>query len=597
MLQDRSAARPESGCARAFSGRAERTVSSEITFSDSRRAFLRCGWSLGAGLLVPSALTGCGGGESGHAWPAETFLQPQTLASLNGELDVTLTYAYTRTTLYDQQATLRSINGGIPAPTLRVNAGDRLRIRIVNQLPANPPSAEPTKHLRYPNSTNLHVHGVHTDPGLVAPGVYGDYVVDDPMLGVQPGETRQHEYRIAADHPPGAYWYHPHLHGATAIQVGSGMAGALMIAGAIDQVPEIAAAAERIFVLQAPIVDGGGALESFSQVTDLATTEPPFLVNGVRRPRLVLRRGEVQRWHFINAAIFKFANLALDAHVLNLYGLDGNPRPSLLPIGPFAPQASDDPTGLVLAPGNRASVLVKAGDPGTYYLRTLRFSVGIEEAVLDEDILAEMVVIEEPRTMALPTAPLPVPSSLAPITDEEVANAGGLKRSIVMRAVFAQATANQPPGSVVHPGSEVADWFYQTDATALANRVFALGAAGAQASAAPAMPAEFIPYQSARAVRQTVALGSVEEWTVFNMNNIRHPFHIHINPIQVIRINGQPIEPFWCDTIALPPGGSPEAPTSITFRTRFRDFAGTFVMHCHMLAHEDMGMMQRIEIA
>jgi hypothetical protein len=80
--------------------------------------------------------------------------------------------------------------------------------------------------LRYPNSTNLHTHGLHVTPGLVAPGVYGDFVMDDPRLGVQPGQVRQHEYRIGLDHPPGAYWYHPHLHGSTAIQIGSGMAGA-----------------------------------------------------------------------------------------------------------------------------------------------------------------------------------------------------------------------------------------------------------------------------------------------------------------------------------------------------------------------------------
>ena len=564
----------------------------------SRREFLRVGWSLGAGLVVPASFWGCGGGDGSTAQlPAETFVEPAALASVNGELDVTLTLTYTRTTLYDQPATLRSMNGSIPAPTLRVKAGDLLRIRVVNQLPANPPSAEPAKHLRYPNSTNLHVHGLHVSPGLIAPGVYGDYVMDDPTLGIQPGETRQHEYRIAADHPPGAYWYHPHLHGATAIQVGSGMAGALMIRGAIDQVPEIGAAAERIFVLQAPIVDASGTLESFTQVTDLVTTEPPFLVNGVRRPRLVMRRGEVQNWHFLNAAIFKFANLALDGHALQLYGLDGNPRERFMPVGPFPNPASDGTRGVVLAPGSRASILVKAGDPGTYYLRTLQYAIGIEEAVLAEDVVAEVVVVDEARAMALPPGPLPVPLALAPITDEELASAGGLKRSIVMRAVFAQPIAEQPPGSVVHPGSEVDDWFYQTGNTVLADRVFALGAASSQASSAPAMPPEFIPYQSSRAVTQTVALNSVEEWTVFNMNNISHPFHIHINPVQVMRINGEPVEPFWADTIALPPGGSPEAPTSITFRTRFRDYTGSFVMHCHMLAHEDLGMMQRIEIA
>jgi FtsP/CotA-like multicopper oxidase with cupredoxin domain len=110
------------------------------------------------------------------------------------------------------------------------------------------------------------------------------------------------------------------------------------------------------------------------------------------------------------------------------------------------------------------------------------------------------------------------------------------------------------------------------------------------------MPGEFIPFQSSRALKQTVALGSVEEWTLFNMNPIRHPFHIHINPFQVVRINGAPIDPYWADTIALPNNGSPANPTSVTFRTRFRDFAGTYVMHCHMLTHEDMGMMQTIVV-
>ena len=78
--------------------------------------------------------------------------------------------------------------------------------------------------------------------------------------------------------------------------------------------------------------------------------------------------------------------------------------------------------------------------------------------------------------------------------------------------------------------------------------------------------------------------------------NGRLPVHIHINPVQVVKINGEPVEPFWADTVGLPRGGSPEAPTSITFRTRFTDFTGVFVMHCHILAHEDMGMMQLVEV-
>ena len=551
----------------------------------SRRDFLRLGWTLGAGLVVPAGLSGCDSdSETFPPLPEETFVQPPTLMSLDGKLDVTLQVSYFPTVLNGKAVTLRAMNNHIPAPTLRVNVGDTLRILVVNSLPANPPTVEPAQHLRYPNSTNLHTHGLHVSPGMVAPGLYGDFVMDDPQLGIRPGQVRQHEYRIGLDHPPGAYWYHPHLHGATAIQVGSGMAGALIIKGEIDQVPEIARAVERVFVLQAPITDANGTLESFTQVADNPANERPFLVNGVRRPRLVMRSGEVQNWHFINAAIFNFVELGMDEHALHVYSHDGNPRRNILSIGP------DKQSGVVLAPGNRVSVLVQAGAPGTYYLRTL---------LPPEDILAEVVVAERTLLMTLPTGPLPVPASLAPITDEELASAGGLKRTIVMRAVYnsdLSPITNPPASSLVHPGDELNDWVFQTGPTTLANRVFTLGSASGQASTNPGLPSEYIPFQSSRALRQTVALGSVEEWTILGMDPFAHPFHIHVNPFQVMSINGSPVDPYWADTIALPSGGSPTHPTSVIFRTRFRDFAGTTVMHCHMLAHEDMGMMQTVEI-
>ena len=188
---------------------------------------------------------------------------------------------------------------------------------------------------------------------------------------------------------------------------------------------------------------------------------------------------------------------------------------------------------------------------------------------------------------------------LATITDEELANAGGLKRIIFLAVLFnppltpggpIPPITDPPANFVVHPGDELADWIYQTDGTTLANKVFAIGTAGGEASARPGVPTEYIPFQSTRALKQTVALGSVEEWTIFNANTIRHPFHIHVNPCWVTKVNGRPIEPYWTDTIALPADGT------LTFRSRFVDFSGVYVMHCHMFTHEDMGMMQTIEV-
>ncbi|MBV5294836.1 MAG: multicopper oxidase domain-containing protein [Curvibacter lanceolatus] len=559
-----------------------------MTHPPSRRNFLNVSWQLGVGVMVSPVLAACGGGQTTQ----ETFVEPPRIKAADGVLDYTLRMAYADLQIDGKSVHLRTYNGMIPAPTLQVRAGDVLRLRVENDLPPNPASAEPVEHLRYMNSANLHTHGLHVSPKMVGPGVFGDYVVDGPASAVQPGAVRQHEYSIVSDHPIGTSWYHPHLHGSTAIQVGSGMAGAILITGDLDDVPEIAAARDRVMIFQAPVFDADGRLESFSQVT-APDAEPPFLINGVRRPRLVLSPGEVQRWRLVNAGIANYLNLALDAHDLHLIALDSCPRRQ---AQVYSAQAD---AGLVLAPGNRADILIKAGPPGRYLLRTKPYDMGFPNP-LAGDVLAELVVEGASMNMALPTADLPVSQVLRPITDDELAAHGGLRRKVVLRSVFNEngdpLSAAPAVDALDHPGDELSQWQYQTDGTFFADTAFTVGVGDGTASATPAMPQRFAPFQSHRATRQTVALDSVEEWTVYNMNAVQHPFHIHINPFQVVKIDGLPVEPYWADTIGLPKGGTAQVPTSVTFRTRFSDFTGLFVMHCHILAHEDMGMMQLVEV-
>lgn len=95
-----------------------------------------------------------GGGDS--------FVEPLTIRSVNGVLDVTLVIAYLTTVLDGATVTLRNFHGTIPAPTLRVSLGDTLRIKVVNNLPPNPPRTEPMWSLHYPNSTNLHTRTART---------------------------------------------------------------------------------------------------------------------------------------------------------------------------------------------------------------------------------------------------------------------------------------------------------------------------------------------------------------------------------------------------------------------------------------------------
>jgi FtsP/CotA-like multicopper oxidase with cupredoxin domain len=80
------------------------------------------------------------------------------------------------------------------------------------------------------------------------------------------------------------------------------------------------------------------------------------------------------------------------------------------------------------------------------------------------------------------------------------------------------------------------------------------------------------------------------------MNQLSHVFHIHVNPMYITKVNGKPVEPYWCDTIALPTGGTSQHPTSVTFRMRFKDFAGPYILHNQRLQASDLGMIQRVTV-
>ncbi len=615
-----------------------------------RRDFLRSGLSLASGFMVPLGLAGCEQRDARQQDEAmQTFVQPAMLEAQNGLLEVTLSASYFNTTISgahpnDQYRVFLRAYGhndqppGYSGPTLVVRGGDTLKVRLVNDLPVNPPFLffrDPTNYIK-PNTTNLHTHGLHVFPGINEQSQenpeYGDYVVDPNYGGVMPaGDSRQYVYQIPKDHPEGPFYYHPQYHGSSALQVASLMSGAILVRGPVDALPEMAQATELLFLFQAPyfavdtVLNDGlgvaqGRLEKLAQLTRYPTGQgikstffsdeiysdaQPVMINGVRQPTIVMQAGEVQRWRFINTQVFNYLNLNLDGHVLKQYTTDG--------WGSAQYQEHEDAKqkggeGLRLAPGARASVLVKMDKPGTYYLRSLsvKMSEGKHPIILPEDILAKVVVLAATKTMSMAPEPLPVSKFLNPITDQEFANGGGKKRSITFRMLGNESLLSaQTNKNALGIASDLlfslaarADGLYQ-NSKVKANQGLSLvfgSSPQRPASEPPPKIVQRFAIQPPNTLNEIVILDAVEEWTVCNMNSIANVFHIHVNPMYVIKVNGLPVEPYWCDTLALPAGGTVQHPTSVTFRMRFIDFCGPYILHSQMLQDSDLGMIQRVTV-
>jgi FtsP/CotA-like multicopper oxidase with cupredoxin domain len=359
------------------------------------------------------------------------------------------------------------------------------------------------------------------------------------MRSMVPGKSYDIEITLPADHTCGTYWYHPHHHGSADVQMASGMAGAIIVEGDFAEVPEIIQARERVMLLAQVVFDAFGMVEDFVTVFPESSTR--FLaINGQRRPTIDMRPGEVQRWRLVGSQYQNYMLLELDKHQLNVIAYDG------IQLG--APQEMKQ---LLIAPGQRADVLVQAGSAGTYELNAMPFD---QLHPMSTGPLARVVVAGQPLAMKLPAA-LPKPP-LETIRDSEITG----RRTLVL------STIGDPPEN--DPGGQWQEFTMLIDGKT------------------------FDPSR----IDQRVRLGAVEEWTVRNPDlRDDHAFHIHTNPFQVTQVNGQPQADLqWRDTVVVPRKADREG--SVVLRSRFLDFTGVFMLHCHMMNHEEMGMMQAVEV-
>jgi FtsP/CotA-like multicopper oxidase with cupredoxin domain len=504
----------------------------------SRRGLLQTALAIGTLALGQRAALGQSGG---HTHTPELGLaelpvvpgmdqplrEPEVRRSVDGVLSTSLRCAYAYRDIGGMRLYLRAYEGGL-GPTLRMKPGETLKIRLINDLPPNRDLVPSNpSHPHQFNNTNFHFHGAHCSPSGIA---------DNVMRSMVPGKAYDVEIALPADHTRGTYWYHPHHHGSADVQVASGMVGAIIVEGDFADVPEIVQARERVMLLSEVVFDAFGMVEDFG--TLFPETATRFLaINGQRRPTIDMRPGEVQRWRLVGSQYQDNILVELDQHRLNVIAYDG------IQLG-----ALQEMKQLLMAPGQRADVLVQAGGPGTYELNAMPFDQGHDSPT---GPLGRVVVAGEPLPMKLPAA-LPKPP-LETIRDSEITG----RRTLVFGAT--------------EPQNNVAG-HWQEYAFTVDGKVF----------------------DPAR-IDQRVRLGAVEEWTIRNTHrHDDHMFHIHTNPFQVIEIGGQPqADRPWRDTVVVP---RPAKGGSTVIRSRFLDYTGVFMMHCHMMNHEELGMMQAVEV-
>lgn len=506
----------------------------------TRRRFLTGGMTAIATLLASAEIAFPQSQKPAAASSSEPFTQPPLQTSKNGKLETHLRVVQADVPIPGsvRLQNTRCYNGSIPGPTLRLRAGEELRLKVSNDLPG-PGEHCGKEHVNQPhcfNTTNIHTHGLHVSPQ--APS-------DNTFLRIEPQSEYQLCFKLPEKQPAGTFWYHPHVHGSTGLQVMNGMAGALIVEEPDDEklVPE---SGDLIWLVQELVGKGAEQLYSCDH------PHGPYTVNGKFQPTLSLQPGEVQRWRFINAT-------ATPGGYMDLQLLDSRNRRQefmVIAIDGYPLRRRLRRTSYVLPPAGRVDFLVRLRQAGKYKMLKRRY-----QGQARDQVLAWIESTGRPLNTPLPATVRSLPPFLRPITDDEI-----VKR----RVVRFQICPDQARGDVckAYPNAKLCK---------------------GDGPVTNAFLIDDKPYDLDR-VDHTVKLGTAEEWEVVNETGAEHPFHIHVNHFQVMQPGVAPEYWPWQDTVSLPSDGS------VKIRSRFLDYPGRFVLHCHILLHSDLGMMQNVEV-
>jgi suppressor of ftsI len=429
--------------------------------------------------------------------------------------------------------------GNNTPPVIRVQPGSVLNVEYKNELAAQ--SREECVGHPCMQMTNLHFHGLH-----VSPNAPQDDALD---MIASPGQTLHYSVQVPPQQPPGLYWYHPHPHGESYLQDLDGMSGAIVVEGIERYVPEVLNMPERVLVLRDLVLPTDaakrkGVMASVAMQTTRCGSAPEkperaFTVNGTLRPQIDIAPGERQFWRIVNASPDRYADLELDSGSFEVVALDG------MPLAYHDPSTRKRSTSHVLVPPAGRVEAIVIGPPADSHaaLRTRCFDTGPDGDSNPAMVLGDIVPTHQSN---LKTRPAP----------------GGAPVYITFPPETLKRVQASEPQFVVN-FTEDKQGFY-------------INGQKFEMNSGPML---------------TVNIGSLQHWRVLNPTREVHPFHIHQVHFLVYAVDNKPVkDPVWVDTVNVSYGGSVDLVMDFTDPI----IRGMSLFHCHLLSHEDKGMMAKI---
>ena len=505
--------------------------------------------------------------------PGSTLIEPKDLFSVAGKLEVNLTYrTATNSTGYALYCFVT--DDGAQSPTLHVHPGDELIIHLKNGIPAStarsPMTAMPSMVLATSNaascqsapmdstSVNLHYHGTNLPPIC-----HQDEVI---QTIIDAGQSYRYDLHFPADEPPGLYWYHPHVHGMAEAAVQGGASGAIIVEGIANVSPIVTGLPVRTLILRDNLVPGAPDPDDDTPSWDLSLNYIPVAYPEYTPVVILARPRHRQFWRILNASADTITDLQLQydgvPQPFELVSLDGVPLGSQDGLREGRPSTR---THVVLPPAARAEIIVTAPSLAVKkaLLLTREIDTGPDGDSDPQRPLASIEVSSRAEEPALHVEKI----------DEPLA-----------RPRFAGLMQARPTASRKLYFSEVLS--DPTDPNSPTN--FYITVDGQT-------PLLFDPNNPPAIVTRQ---GSVEDWTIENRALESHVFHIHQIHFKVLEENGEPVpDGPYLDTKLVPYWSGTGPYPSIKVRMDFRGpDVGDFVFHCHILGHEDGGMMAIIRV-